>query len=194
MSGVARCIFGMLFTVLWFGAATAQNVGVIQSDILVLDTESLMAETLLGKRLTEDFQKEREDLIARNRKLEAELEAEEQDLTELRAEKSPEEFSKLADAFDEKVQSIRQNSERTARDLERRRELAPVQFMRLVEPVLAQMMRDSNAVVVLDTRSVLLRAAVIDITDMAVQRINEEVGDGRTEAPGDTPATSTTDE
>ena len=167
---------------LCFGMTTpgvnAQQVGVLQSGILVLDTEGLFEQTLLGQRMSADLQEKREQLIARNRELEAELEAEERALTGLRSEKTPEEFRELADTFDDKVQKIRQQSENAVRALERNRERAPVIFMRTVEPVLVEIMRESRGVIVMDIRSVLLRADVIDITPLAIARINAVIGKG----------------
>lgn len=160
------------------GVAAAQDVGVVQSEILVLDPDRLFSETLFGKRLNAEYLVKREALIARNRKLEGELEAEEQALTDMRAEKSPEEFKMLADAFDAKVQDIRRDSDRAVRDLELGRERAPVIFMRAVEPVLGQLMQDAGGSVVLDLRSVLLRTNVIDITELAISRIDQQVGEG----------------
>lgn len=163
------------------GPSAAQSVGVVQSEILVLDPERLFEETRLGQRMTAGIQKEREDLIARNRKIEAELEAEEKELTSLRAELTPEEFREKADAFDVKVQNLRRDSDRRVRDLERSRERAPAIFMQTVEPVLVELMREAGGVVIMDIRSVLLRADVIDITDLAVERVDEEIGDGSEE-------------
>ncbi len=159
-------------------SAVAQSSGVVQSDILVLDPERLFADTQLGQRINREYLAEREKLIARNRKIEAELEAEELSLTELRAEKTPDEFRDLADAFDAKVQEIRRESERAVRDLERSRDSAPLMFMRMVEPVLVQVMRDSGGEIILDVRSVLLRADVVDITAVAIARVDAEIGDG----------------
>ena len=156
----------------------AQQLGVVQSDILVLDPDKLFSETKLGQRINREYLAEREKLIARNRKIEAELEAEELSLTNLRAEKTPEEFRDLADAFDAKVQEIRRESERAVRDLERRRDRAPVTFMRMVEPVLVQLMRETNGAVILDIRTVLLRADVVDITPLAISRVDAEIGEG----------------
>lgn len=177
------------------GYASAQGVGVVQSDVLVINPDRLFAETQLGETMNEELQAKRDALIAHNRKLEAELEAEEKALSELRAETSPEEFRDLADAFDAKVRNIRQDSDRRARDLDRLRSQAPVTFMRLVEPVLVEIMRDADAAVIMDSRSVLLRAEVVDITDIAVSRIDEEIG---SELPGsmgsDTPASNGPDE
>ena len=173
------------------GGAQAQDVGVVQSDVLVLDPDRLFTETLFGKRLNDDYLTQREQLIARNRQLEAELEAEEQALTDMRAEKTPEEFRDLADAFDVKVQEIRRNSDRAVRDLELGRERAPVIFMRTVEPVLIELMRDAGGAVVMDVRSVLLRADVIDITDVAIARIDQRIGRGPEEGNAE-PATEVT--
>ncbi|MEM9911973.1 MAG: OmpH family outer membrane protein [Pseudomonadota bacterium] len=150
----------------------AQDVGVVQSGIVLIDPERLFEQSRLGRSIAQRVQQERDALIAMNRQLEAELEAEEQKLTAQREESSPEEFRALADAFDEKVQQIRRDSERRARDLERNRERAPRDFLRQVEPILIDVMRDAGAVVVLDQRSVLLSADIVDVTDLAIARID----------------------
>lgn len=188
-----RCIRAFLSAALVAGVSLvanpipsiAQDVGVVQSEILVVDPERLFSQTRLGQSFVAQLQLERDELIARNRRIEAELEAEEQALTEKRDETSPEEFREMADAFDAKVQEIRRESERRVRDLERNRERAPVDFMREVEPVLVDIMRAAGGVVVMDARNVLLRADVIDITDVAIARIDATL------APeSDAPATS----
>ncbi len=159
-------------------APTAQEVGVVQSEILVIDPDRLFTETRFGQALNDAYLEKREALIARNRELEAELEAEERVLTERRAETSPDEFRNLADAFDAKVQSIRQESDRAVRELERSRESAPARFMSRIEPVLSEIMRDAGAAVVMDVRSVLLRADVVDITNLAISRVDQRIGTG----------------
>lgn len=156
----------------------AQEVGAVQSEILVLDPERLFAETQLGQRMLEEFQAAREAMSKRNRQLEAELEAEEKSLTEKRATLSPDEFRDLADQFDTKVQRIRRESDRAVRNLERRREMLPVQFMRMVEPVLVALMEETGGAVIMDARSVLLRADAVDVTDLAASRIDAEIGEG----------------
>lgn len=60
----------------------------------------------------------------------------------------------------------------------RGREIAPLTLMRMAEPVLVQLMRDTGGTIILDNRQVLLRADVIDITDLAISRIDAEIGDG----------------
>ncbi len=166
------------------GSVLAQEVGIVQSDILVLDPDRLYLETQMGQSIAADLQAERDKLIANNRKVEAELEAEEKALTKLRTTKSAVEFRALADAFDTKVQKIRRDSERAARDHERNRERAPILFMRAIEPVLAELLADANGAVIMDKRNVLLHSGVIDVTDVAISRVNEAIGSGET--PTDT--------
>ncbi|WP_324754575.1 OmpH family outer membrane protein [Roseovarius sp. Pro17] len=158
--------------------AQAQDIGTIQSEILTLDPDRLFAETEVGQRLTEQYQSERDALIANNRELEAELRAEEQALTDARKTMSAPEFRAEADAFDAKVRSIRAENDQKVRDLERGRELAPLSLMRMAEPILVQVMRDTGGKIILDNRQVLLRADVIDITDLAIARVDAEIGDG----------------
>ena len=168
---------------LWGPPIAAQDIGVVRSDILLLDPERLFEETKLGQRMLADHQAERETLAARNTQLYAELEAEEKRLTELRAETPPADFREMADAFDAKVQALRQESDRRVRDLERDRERLPLVFLRTVEPVLTGVMHDAGGLVVLDARTVMFRAEVIDITSTAIDRIDREIGDGtQTEA------------
>lgn len=171
-------------------AAHAQDLGVVQSDILVVDADRLFAETEFGRQMTAELEQERDALIARNRELEAKLESEEQTLTELRAETTPQEFRELADAFDAKVQTIRAESERRARDLERKSNQARLKFMQTVEPLLVDIMQDAGATVIMDGRGILLRAGAIDITDTAIVRINNRHGTMSSDNSGDDAAKS----
>lgn len=179
--GLLCAAMALTLTVVVPDTPRAQEVGVVQSEILVLDPDRLFSGTVFGQRLNDEYLARRDALIARNRALEAELEAEEQALTQKRAETSAEDFRDLADAFDAKVQAIRQESDRTVRELEQDRERAPVIFMRKVEPVLVEIMQDAGGVVVMDIRSVLLRAEIVDITELAISRIDDQIGDGRDE-------------
>lgn len=166
------------------GPARAQQLGVVQSDVLVIDIERLLAETAYGQTLQAAIEAERDALIARNERVASELENEEQALTELRATTPPEEFREMADAFDAKVTELRRESERLSRELERRRDLAPVQFMRVVQPVLAEILNEADAVALLDVRSVILRADVADVTDVAISRIDARIGEKPATAEG----------
>ncbi len=155
------------------GPARAQSGGpALQSQLLTVEPERLLTGSEAGKRLMAAFDTESQALAAENRRIEAELSREEKDLTERRPKLAPKEFSKMADAFDSKVQEIRKTQDAKARDLIRRREAARQKFLNDSLSVLAALIREHGATVVLDRATVFLSADSIDITDEAIRRID----------------------
>lgn len=145
----------------------------IQSPILIIDQDRLFSETHAGSAALDEIDRRAEALAAENQRIENELIGEERDLTEKRPGLSPEEFRKLADEFDAKVQRIRDEQDAKARDLTLARDEARNAFLRDSAGVISGIVREKGAVVVLDRRDVFLSADRIDITDEAIQRINE---------------------
>ncbi len=170
------------------GAAETQDLITVPSPILTIDQERLFAETQLGRQRGGEIAAAAEALAAENRRIEEELRAEEIALTERRAMMSVEEFSALADAFDQKVQSFRASQDAKFRALAEREAQARQLFFVEVGEILSEIVREEGAVVILDRRAVFLSADRIDITDEAIARINAaaEAGDG--EGDGAAPA------
>jgi len=82
------------------GAAQSQEIGLPRSAILTISSERLFAESRFGKKVEESIEEAGRALAAENRQIEADLSAEEKELTEQRPEMTPESFRPLADAFD----------------------------------------------------------------------------------------------
>lgn len=154
------------------------NLGVVQSPILTVSPEVLFNQSAFGQRIAREIEAESTEIASENRRIEAELTAEERELTELRDTLSPSDFRARADAFDEKVQKLRREQDEKARAVGQRSEDARRTLLAAVQPVLLQIMQDSGAVAVLDRRAVLLSTEAVDITDQAIQRVNEEFGEG----------------
>lgn len=166
------------------GAGSAQQIGLPNTAILTIETDRLFAGSAYGQRIANEIEADSAVLAAENRRIEAELTAEEQDLTERRPEMEPEAFRALADAFDEKVQSIRKTQDAKARTLNQRADKARVEFLRAARPVLETLMRESGAGVILERGSVFLSSNATDITDLAISRIDAAIGDGSEAATG----------
>jgi Skp family chaperone for outer membrane proteins len=166
--------------VLWLMAAVplaAQDAPIATdpirfSPVLTLDQDRLFAESAFGRASLERDRAAAGELEAENGRIEAELIAEEQDLTARRAELPPEEFSALAAAFDEKVERIRSEQDSKARDLGRARDEDRQAFLRAIVPVLGEVMREQGAVAILDKSTVILSLTVIDITDEAIAKVD----------------------
>lgn len=168
---------------LFWGAAVAsfaqEGQPVPQAPILTIESDRLFAESAFGKRVAAQIEAEQSVLLEENRKIEAELVAEEQRLTELRPEMQPDEFRNLADSFDARVQDIRQLQDGKAREIVESGDKERGTFIRVAQPVLIALMREAGAGVILERRSVLISVNAIDITDLAIARLNEAIGDGK---------------
>lgn len=182
MAGV-RAVWLILVCLLAALPAAAQQIGLPQSPILTISSERLFAESVFGKRVAQEIEAEGQLLAAENRRIEAELTAEEKALTERRPGMSPEEFRALADAFDEKVQTIRKTQDAKARRLNQQRDEARAAFFDAARPVLAEVMREAGAGVILERASVFLSANATDVTDLAIGRMDAALGDGEPKDP-----------
>lgn len=180
MRWVVGAVLGLLLLpqALWAQDATQLPVGQIRSPVLIIDTERVFAESLFGLRVAADVQRDSEALVAENRRIEAALTEEERGLTLRRPSMAVPDFRAEADAFDARVQGIRQAQDAKQSALQDGIVTGRDQFLKAATPVLGRLMQDSGASVILDRRSVFLGIGTIDITDQAIVRINAEIGDG----------------
>jgi len=153
----------------------------VRSLILTVDTDAVLGASDFGRRLEARINEAAEDLVAENSRIEAELAAEEQALTEERPDLPPDEFRAKADAFDEKVQRIRAEQDAKAREVQAMRAEGEREFLEAVTPILAAIAEDRGAVLIFERQQVLLSAEVVDVTGEAVRRLNAALGEGGAE-------------
>lgn len=161
----------------WIVPVAAQQLGLPQSAILTISSERMFAESAFGRRVAREIESQSEVLATENRRIEVELTAEEKDLTDSRPDMAPDDFRALADAFDAKVQDIRRRQDAKARALVQFQEDEQVRFLQAARPVLVELMRESGAGAILERSSVFLSANAIDITELAITRLNEVLGE-----------------
>lgn len=145
--------------------------------ILTVDQNRLYTGSRYGQGILSEIEAQTRALTAENRDLEAALETEEKALTERRTQVTPEEFQALAEAFDKKVNEIREARMARLRDLETRQTQAQRTFLQKVGPVLAQILTEKNADLIIDRSAVILLNARIDVTDLAIERIDATLVD-----------------
>tara|TARA_R110002020_G_scaffold232139_2_gene443513 strand:+ start:31063 stop:31647 length:585 start_codon:yes stop_codon:yes gene_type:complete len=173
--------FAVLAMGLMFSAPlTAQTTGLQQGLVLTIDSERLFLASDFGKRVAAEVEAAGNDLVAENRRIEAELAEAEQELTDMRATMTPEAFRPLADAFDTRVQETRQAQAAKSRALNAQLDSEREVFLNAAGPVLEVLMQELGASVVLERRTVFISANSSDITAEAVTRLNETLGAGAT--------------
>nr|WP_245823215.1 OmpH family outer membrane protein [Antarctobacter heliothermus] len=185
----------ILLLALWCVAAGAQGQGspfattVSKTPILVIEFERVFSESAFGLRVNSEIEQAGRAIATENRRIEAELTEEERRLTDLRPTLAPDEFRKLADAFDEKVQRLRDEQDTKARALGARTDEARRRFLTVAQPVLEGLLREAGAALILERRTVLVAADSVDITDRAIARIDAQIGDGAAASPDPAPDT-----
>ncbi|MEP2715399.1 OmpH family outer membrane protein [Pseudophaeobacter sp.] len=153
-----------------------------QSGLLTIQPDRLFSESLFGQRIAQEIEAEGAVLTAENRNIEADLRAEEQELTERRSTMEAAAFRTLADAFDRKVQQTRATQDAKLRDISQLGEQARREFFVASLPVLERIMRETGTGAILDHSTVFLSADAVDITDLAIARIDAVLGDGLSQA------------
>jgi len=160
------------------------SMGQVRSPILTIDTDRLLAETQYGRSLNEELRLRAEAFAAENERLRVQLTEEERRLTELRPTMEVDAFRAEAEAFDQRVQQIRAEQDDKQRALEADISSSREVFLNTVTPVLARLMIDSGAAVILERRQVFLAVGLVEITDEAIAAIDAELGDGSAPADG----------
>lgn len=155
--------------------------------ILTLDQDRLYISSLYGKALEAKSLAATQDLAVQNRKIEADLSAEEADLTTQRPTVTAADFAKLAADFDARVEKIRAAQETKAQQLITDRDAGRKQFFDAAVPQLADLMRKLGAYAILNRSSVVLSFDSIDVTDRAIAALDAQLGDGSKGAPDKAP-------
>lgn len=140
--------------------------------LLTLDQDRFFLDSDFGRAVIERERAETVALEQENKRIEAELVAEEQALTEQRQTLSAEEFTARATAFDEKVEKIRAEQDAKARALVEKRDRERQEFLKLAAPVLGELLGERQATAILDKGLVIVALSAVDITDEAIAKLN----------------------
>ena len=146
--------------------------------VLTLDQDRLYTDSLYGKAMEARTLAASLALAAENRKIEADLAAEEADLTQKRSVTATAAFQVLADAFDAKVEKLRAEQTAKATGLKTRNDADRKVFFQAAVPVLADLMRQMGAYAILNHDAVVLAFNAIDMTDRAIIALDDKLGDG----------------
>ena len=172
--------FGSFVFLLVLALSAPASVGFAQekqtpSAVLTIDPERLFADSQFGKTVVARLEADQASLLAENKKLEQALEAEEKDLTVKRQTLPAAEFRVLADAFDKKAEEIRSARLAKSRSLASKRDEDRQKFLSAVVPILGNLMGEMGGLVILDKKTVFLSFDRVDVTDLAIARIDSQL-------------------
>ncbi|WP_172971440.1 OmpH family outer membrane protein [Palleronia sp. THAF1] len=168
-----RAVLGGLVGAAFWAASPVQAQDA--AGIAVVDQERLFRNSRFGQELLSEIDQRGTALAAENRRIEEELTEEERALTDARATLDVQDFRARAEEFDQKVRQIRAEQDAKSAAVTRMQDQARQEFVRRITPILADLLAETGAAVLLDRRVVLATAPDADITDRAIARIDAEI-------------------
>ncbi len=168
----ALCILWSMLGSPSIGQTTFDPNGTVNR-VAIIDQARLFEQSKFGLAAREELQLRSDALIEENRIIVEGFEKEEQQLVIDRQNLAPEEFREKADAFDARVRASRREQDAKLQELGNFLSQKQQQFFEEARPILIAIIQERGIDVVLSRESVLLSGQGVDITDLAIQRIDE---------------------
>lgn len=162
----------------WLLLALPAGAQQLSPQVLIVDTDRLFVETVYGRQIAADLAAQAAAVQAENDRIVQELTEEERSLTLRRSEMTPEAFRIAAEAFDAKVQDVRRVRDAKNLELQKVSVERRARFEERVQGIVANIMLERGAAMVLEQRMVILSVRAANITDTAIARIDAELGNG----------------
>ena len=145
--------------------------------VLVISHEKIFGDTKLGKAIFEKFKNEEEILSVEAEKIEKIFIDEEKELTSIRPNLDSNEFSKLANDFDKRVELERLNQRNKEAVINENLNIWKKKFFNTyMIPIIQDFMKFYEASIVIDIDSKAFRLVIFDsrinITDSVIERMN----------------------
>lgn len=149
--------------------AQAQNLGAT----IVVDKDRVLRESEVAGRLLQQERAARSALQKELEALNAGIEAEEAELTELRPRLAKEEFDARVRAFNDKVQAARRTFQEKNEAIQREFVAARRRVSEALNPVLRRILEQTGGAIVIDSRGVLMASSAVDKTNEAIRLFDE---------------------
>ena len=145
--------------------------------VLVISHEKIFGDTKLGKAIFEKFKNEEEILSVEAEKIEKIFIDEEKELTSIRPNLDSDEFLKLANDFDKRVELERLNQRQKESIIKENLNIWKKKFFNTyMIPIIQDFMEFYEASIVIDIDSKAFRLVIFDsrinITDSVIERMN----------------------
>ena len=176
-------LFSFLFLFSTSSLSDSKNIQIennreyFKRSVLVISHEKIFGETKLGKAIFEKFKDEEEILSVEAEKIEKIFIDEEKELTSIRPNLDSNEFLKLANDFDKRVEIERFNQRQKESTIKENLNIWKKKFFNTyMIPIIQDFMKFYEASIVIDIDSKAFRLVIFDsrinITDSVIERMN----------------------
>ena len=143
--------------------------------ILIVDSESVYAQSKVGQSIRTQFQEQAKKLQAESAKTESALQADDKKLGEERALLSPEDFQKKAQALQKRVMEYQQSMQEKGQALQLGVQQANAKVEAALRPIFAEVMKEKGGTVLFDQSVIVAGGSDLDISAEVLKRLNEKL-------------------
>jgi len=176
-------LFSFLFIFTTSSLSDSKNIQLennreyFKRSVLIISHEKIFGDTKLGKAIFEKFKNEEEILSVEAKKIEKIFIDEEKELTLIRPNLESEEFLKLANDFDKRVELERLNQRQKESSIKENLNIWKKKFFNTyMIPIIQEFMKIYEASLVIDIDSKAFRLVIFDsrinITNSVIERMN----------------------
>lgn len=169
MSGMVSAIMTM--------PSMAQDTGDNPVKIAVIDINGVLEQSMAIKKIRAIIDEENQKFLASTDEQQQALRSEEQELEAQRQILDETEFNRRLKQFQDKVASLQQKLQRQRREFDLSLQQANDQLRKLLYQIIADISKENGYTLVIQKQNVVLYDLSIDISDMALLRLNERTKD-----------------
>jgi Skp family chaperone for outer membrane proteins len=140
--------------------------------VLVVNQKRIQTEAAAAQAIAREEQARKEALRAAFDQERATLQARERELIELRETMAKDDFDAVVDEFQDDVRSLRGRMDKGRADMRRALSEAKEILARALQKVLAELMKEHGALIIIDETNAIAHASALNITDKAIARLD----------------------
>jgi len=147
-----------------------------ENKIVYVDVNRIMNDSIAGKSITSQLEKNHKKNIAKFKKIEEELKKEEAEILSQKNVISKEEFEKKIINLRDKANNFRKERNNNINNLNNQRLAATEKMIKLIRPILSEFSDNNSISIIIDKKYIVIGKTVLDITDDILKIADVKIG------------------
>ena len=146
-----------------------------ENKIAYLDLNFIMANSIAGKSITSQLEKNHKKNIKNFEKIEEELKKEEEEIISQKSVISKEEFEKKIINLRDKANNYRKERNNNIDSLTNQRMNATAKMITLIKPILSEYSNKNSISLIIQKRNIIIGKTSLDITNDILEIVDEKI-------------------
>ena len=167
-------LFSKFFIISIFLLLTSNNL-IAKDKVAYLDIDFILTNTIAGKSLLTNLQKQEEIKISKFRITDEKFRNDEKKILAKKNLISNEEINKEIKELQIKFQEYKQSKKKEIENLKKKRNKNIINFINLINPIIEKYMYDNSIYMLIDKKNVFIANNNYDITKKLIEQIDNQI-------------------